>query len=253
MFTILNKKSTFPIASILKTDMHSHILPGIDDGSPDVSTSLKLIDGMIALGYEKLICTPHIMSDLYPNTPETIQHAYGELQTALKEKGYTIPISYAAEYLIDEYFEEKINQGLLCVYEKFVLVETMFTVLPPNIEQILFLLKTQGYQPILAHPERYHFMDKTLSALAVFEKHGCYLQPNILSFAGYYGTREQELALKLLEAGKIHFLGSDLHHVRHLNALKHFRLKSKTIQKLEAIPYLNSNLEVNAILNQQST
>lgn len=222
--------------------MHSHILPGIDDGAADIDDSLSLIDGMIDLGYEKLICTPHIMGDLYPNTPQTIQASFKRLQMAMKEKGYTIPISYGAEYLIDEFFEDRLEHELLCVFDRYVLIETMFSLLPPNIEHILFLLKAHNYKPIFAHPERYHFMEPTFESLSVFEKHGCYMQPNILSFAGYYGEREKKLAERLLDMGKVDFLGSDVHHLRHLNTIKHLRLRSKVVKRLEEISYLNISL-----------
>lgn len=242
MFTLIHKKSYFPIAPLLKVDMHSHLIPGIDDGSPDVASSLSLLDGMIDLGYEKLIFTPHIMGDLYPNTPDTIRIAFSKLQDAMKERKYSVPVSYAAEYLIDEFFEEKIEQELLCVFGRYLLIETMFSLLPPNIERILFLLKTNNYKPIFAHPERYHFMEMSFESLSAFEKHGCYLQPNILSFTGYYGEREKKLAERLLDMGKVDFLGTDIHHQRHLEAIKHLQLRSKVIKKLEEISYLNLRL-----------
>jgi len=243
MFHLFNKRTHFSIAPLLQVDIHSHLLPGIDDGSEDVATSLELIDGMIDLGFKQLICTPHVMSDLYPNTHETIHAAYIQLRTVMEAKGYTIPIHYAAEYLIDEGFEEKVEQGLLCLHDNFVLVETMFSLLPPNIEDILFLLRSKGYKPILAHPERYHFMDESLEALSVFEKHGCYLQPNILSFTGYYGKREKALAERLLSKGKVDFLGTDMHHRRHLKHIEHLQLRSNVIKKLEAVALMNPLLK----------
>lgn len=243
MFSIFNKKESFRIGEILQVDMHSHILPGIDDGAPDVETSLRLIDGLIAMGYKKLIATPHIMSDIHPNTPETIEAAKKLLQTELDKKGYTIPVSYAAEYMLDENFLSLLKAGNLLTFGNYIiLVETMFLDLPPNLEDILFQLQTHGYQPLLAHPERYHYVDRNLTGLNPFRDRNCLLQCNALSFTGYYGKREQEIAFRLLDAGLIDFIGSDMHHDRHLEHLQHFTVSSKVARQLESLNYKNLEL-----------
>ncbi|TCK84866.1 tyrosine-protein phosphatase [Albibacterium bauzanense] len=243
MFSIFNKKESFRIGEILQVDMHSHILPGIDDGAADVETSLRLIDGLIAMGYKKLIATPHIISDIHPNTPETIEAAKQLLQTELDKKGYTIPVSYAAEYMLDENFLPLLKAGdLLTFGNKIILVETMFLDLPPNLEEILFQLQTHGYQPLLAHPERYHYVDRNLTRLSLFRDRNCMFQCNALSFTGYYGKREQEIAYRLLDAGLIDFIGSDIHHDRHLEHLQHFTVSSKIARQLESLNYKNLEL-----------
>jgi protein-tyrosine phosphatase len=243
MFSIFSKRESFRIGEILQVDMHSHILPGIDDGAPDVETSLMLIDGLIALGYKKLIVTPHIMSDIHPNTHETIEAAKQLLQAELDKKAYTIPISYAAEYMLDENFISIINAGNLLTFgNNIVLVETMFLELAPNLEEILFQLQTHGYQPLLAHPERYHYVDRKLTRLNTFLDRKCLLQCNALSFTGYYGKREQEIAFRLLDAKLIDFIGSDMHHERHLAHLKQFTVSSKVARQIESLNYKNLEL-----------
>lgn len=243
MFSIFNKKESFRLGEILQVDMHSHILPGIDDGAPDVKTSLRLIDGLIAMGYKKLIATPHIISDIHPNTPETIEAAKQLLQTELDKKGYTIPVSYAAEYMLDENFLPLLKAGNLLTFgNKIILVETMFLDLPPNLEDILFQLQTHGYQPLLAHPERYYYVDRNLTSLNLFRDRHCMLQCNALSFTGYYGKREQEIAFRLLDAKLIDFIGSDMHHDRHLKYLQHFTVPSKIARQLESLNYKNLEL-----------
>ncbi|HET8573297.1 MAG TPA: CpsB/CapC family capsule biosynthesis tyrosine phosphatase [Edaphocola sp.] len=243
MFSIFNKPVSCPTGSLLLTDMHAHILPGIDDGAATVEEALVLVDGLISLGYQQLIATPHIMGDLYPNTPETIHQAYSLLKAEMDKRHYTIPLSYAAEYLIDEQFPEKIEAGLLTFNGNHVLVETMFAVCPPNIEEVLFSLQAHGYQPVFAHPERYHYMDESLKGLEPFQKHHCLFQPNWLSFAGYYGKREKMIAQKLLEAHLVNFLGTDMHHTRHLSALKHLKVKPVILRQLEAIDFGNRQLQ----------
>lgn len=243
MFSIFNKKESFRIGELLKVDMHSHILPGIDDGSPDIETSLRLIDGFIELAYNKLIATPHIMSDIHPNTPTTIEAAKKLLQEELDKRAYTIPIYYAAEYMLDENFLPLINNGKLLTFgSNIILVETMFLDPPPNLEDILFQLQTHSYQPLLAHPERYHYVDKNFIKLTPFLDRNCLLQCNALSFTGYYGKREQEIAFRLLDAGLIDFIGSDMHHDRHLDHLKKFTVSSKVAKQLESLNYKNLEL-----------
>lgn len=244
MFSIFNKKTSFAIGEILKTDMHSHILPGIDDGAQTVEDSIVLIDGLIQLGYTKLIATPHVISDIHPNTPDSIESACQLLQAELNEKGgYTIPISFAAEYMLDENFPALVEAGkLLTMGNNIVLVETMFMDTPPNLENILFQLQTHGYQPLLAHPERYHYVDKSFSRLDPFLDRHCLMQCNALSFIGYYGKREQEIALRMLDAKMVDYIGSDMHHPRHLKNMQHFTVPSKVATQLEAIEFKNQQL-----------
>lgn len=243
MFSIFRSKESFRIGDVLKVDMHSHILPGIDDGAANVQDSLQLIDGLIGLGYKKLIATPHIMSDHHPNTPQTISRAKALLQQTLDEKGYEIPISYAAEYMLDENFLNLVESGeLLTLGSRCILVETMFYDAPPNLANILFELQTRELKPILAHPERYHYLDKKLSKLDIWKDRNCFFQPNALSFTGYYGRQEQENALRLLDAGMVDFIGTDMHHTRHLKNCQRMELPAKVVRKLERIEFKNWQL-----------
>lgn len=244
MFSIFKKKDVsldgFPF---LEVDMHAHFLPGIDDGAANLDESFVLIDGLISLGYKELIATPHIMGDLYKNTPETIQAAYNLLKAEMDMRGYTVPVSFAAEYLLDEQFEEKIKSGPLLTFgDNYVLIETMFYGLPPNIKEILFTLETDGYHPILAHPERYHFVDDKLTALDDFLERGVLLQSNILSLSGYYGLKEREMAELMLERELITFYGTDIHHDRHLQALKRFAISKKSLDHLLRADFKNRTL-----------
>ncbi len=243
MFSIFNKKVSFSIGELLQADMHSHILPGIDDGAPDIEASLHLVRGLMGLGYKRLVATPHIISDIHPNTPETIEAAFQQLSAALAENQIDIPVSYAAEYMLDENFLNMLGEGeLLCIREQIVLIETMFMDTPPNLEHILFQMQTHGYQPLLAHPERYHYLDKSFSRLNPFLDRNCLLQCNALSFVGYYGKREQEMALRMLDAGIIDYIGSDMHHNRHLKNMQLFTVPAKVAKQLEALNYKNLEL-----------
>ncbi|QNL51607.1 histidinol phosphatase [Olivibacter sp. SDN3] len=233
----------FPIAELLQTDMHSHILPGIDDGAQDEDASLQLIRGLIALGFQRFIATPHIMSDHYPNTPQTIEASASRLKEALANANMDIEIAYAAEYMLDEAFEEKIHQEpLLKIGEDYVLVETMFMAEPSNFSSILFDLQTLNYQPVVAHPERYHYVFHNIHRAERMKDRGALLQINALSLLGYYGKHEKHTAIQLLEAGLVDFIGTDIHHEKHLKFFNHFSLDRKVIKLLENTPFKNQNV-----------
>lgn len=233
----------FPIAELLHTDMHSHILPGIDDGAKDVEASIELIRGLMALGYKRFIATPHIISDLHPNTQESIAAAASTLQKALDREGISIEITYAAEYMMDGEFEGLMEKGpLLKLADDYVLVETMFMAEPPNLSTILFDMQTHGYKPIVAHPERYHFVFNKPGKAERMKDRGALLQINALSLTGYYGKNEKHTAIQLLEAGLVDFIGTDIHHERHLKAFNNFALDRKVASLIEKATFRNSLL-----------
>lgn len=245
MFSIFkkNKKINVNFAAFLGQDMHSHILPGIDDGAPDTDTSIALIQGMLAAGIKNFMGTPHIMADIHRNTRETITAAYDKLQKALIANNMNINVKFAAEYMIDEGFPDHLKAGnLLTVFDNKILVETPFYHEPMDIEDILFQIETAGYKAILAHPERYHFIDDKLKVLDKYLDRDIALQLNILSLSGYYGSREKEVANRLLDAGLYRFVGSDLHHSRHLNRITTMVLDRKVVDKLEKLAWENQQI-----------
>jgi len=219
MFSIFKKK--YPAApvdlSFLKTDMHSHLLPGIDDGATDTANAVELKKGLEALGYQQFITTPHIMWDMYKNTPETI----GRTLDQLKQEPGQQNIKAAAEYFMDEHLDGLLetNQPLLTLSGNKVLVEFSFVSAPINLKEKLFNLQIKGYQPVLAHPERYAFYAGNKTVYDELRTLGCLFQINLLSLAGYYGKLSQDLAHYLISRRYIDFLGSDLHHIRHLESL----------------------------------
>uniref|UniRef100_F4C970 protein-tyrosine-phosphatase n=1 Tax=Sphingobacterium sp. (strain 21) TaxID=743722 RepID=F4C970_SPHS2 len=250
MLSIFKSATTrFPIAEILHTDMHSHILPGIDDGAKDVETSIALIKGLQSLGYKRFVATPHIISDLHPNTKETIDAAFTQLRQALLAAQLDVEIDYAAEYMMDEMFEGLMEKGpLLKLADDYVLVETMFMAEPPNLSTVLFDMQTAGYKPVVAHPERYHFVFNKPAKAERMKDRGALLQINALSLTGYYGKHEKHTAIQLLEAGLVDFIGTDIHHERHLKVLTNFVIDRKVADLLEKTAFKNKNLKT--VLNE---
>ncbi|HEY9363170.1 MAG TPA: CpsB/CapC family capsule biosynthesis tyrosine phosphatase [Chitinophagaceae bacterium] len=221
MFLFKKKKPEFVDYSVLKTDIHSHLIPGIDDGSPDMETSIKLVKGLVELGYKKIYTTPHIMWDMYRNTREDIQERLIELRKALKESGVEVEIQAAAEYFIDENFSQLLEEKkqLLTIDKTMVLVEFSMANPPFELKEVLFEMQLQGYQPIIAHPERYIYLDHTKQFYEELKEYGCMFQLNLLSLGGYYGRSVQEFAFYLAKKEYYDLAGTDLHHARHLQAL----------------------------------
>lgn len=206
----------------VRVDMHSHILPGIDDGSPDIETSLLLLKGLYDLGIETCIATPHIIGDIYRNTNDTIEPALAKLQLACEAASIPVKLSAAAEYMLDDYFMELLHSGqpLRTVHKNLLLTELPYTAQPANLQEMLFHIITAGYQPILAHPERYFYFHANPEEYQWLKELGFVLQVNLLSLTGYYGKNVAKAAKYILQAGLAGLVGTDLHHSRHLAALQ---------------------------------
>lgn len=224
--------------------MHSHLLPGIDDGADDIETSLELIRGMRELGYTKLITTPHIIWDMYRNTPAIIHAKLAEVKEAVKKAGIDVEIHAAAEYFLDEHVEELLNkkEPLLTVSGNKVLTEFSMAFPPLNIKDVLFDLQMHGYQPIIAHPERYVYLQRNKAFYQELKDMGCLFQLNILALTNHYGRSVRELATYLLQQDFYDLLGTDLHHANHLEQLKHVEMTASLQKMIESGRFINSQL-----------
>lgn len=244
MFSFLKRFQKSDIDfSVLKTDMHSHLIPGIDDGAKTLEKSVEYVERLIELGFQKIITTPHIMGDHYPNTPEIILSGLEELKMALKKKDISIPISAAAEYFVDDYFVEILdsNTQLLTLPGNRILIEFSTFAPPSNGLEIIFRLKTMGYQPVLAHPERYVYYANQFEVFEKLKSIGCELQLNALSPIGHYGNLQKKLAKQLLKKGMIDFIGTDLHHGGHADILDN-SLTNRKLQFLNNSTFKNADL-----------
>jgi tyrosine-protein phosphatase YwqE len=242
MFKLFSRSnSPKPGLDALKTDMHSHLLPGIDDGAQDIITSVELIRGMKEAGYSKLITTPHIMWDMYQNTRDIILGALDEMQIVLKEENIDIELQAAAEYFLDDHVMEllKKREPLLTFGDNMVLAEFSMASPPIDLKEMLFEMRMQDYQPVIAHPERYIYLEDNKEFYDELKDAGYLFQLNILSFAGAYGRSVASLANHLLKKGYYDLIGTDLHHARHL----------KSLQDSGIIEPLNKLLETGNIRN----
>ena len=201
--------------------MHAHWLPGLDDGAETMEDSLNLIRELVGMGYRKLIATPHVMADLYPNTSATIRQRLEEVRTAVNAAGIQVELDAAAEYLMDEGFEQRLQKNdILTLPGNHVLVEFSFVAPPPTRDALFFQLLSKGYVPVLAHPERYRFYHRQFEEYRNLAARGIKLQVNLLSLLGYYGNSIREVAEQLIAENLVDILGTDAHHERHLESLQ---------------------------------
>ncbi len=245
MFSFFRKKKEGigPINfSDLKTDMHSHLIPGIDDGSKSIEESLILIRELHALGFTKLITTPHIMSDYYRNTPETILGGLEHVRAAAKAENIPVELFAAAEYYLDDGFIHKLeNEKLLTIGDNYLLFEISYVNAPDNLMQIIFRMQVLGYKPIMAHPERYPFWFDNFDFYRSLKDQGVLLQINTNSIAGYYGPEAKKISEKLIESELVDLLGTDTHAMKHIHALKKVT-HEKILQKVIEMNLLNKHL-----------
>jgi tyrosine-protein phosphatase YwqE len=205
--------------SVLKTDIHSHFIPGIDDGSPDMETTISLIKEMQELGFKKVITTPHVMSDFYKNSSDIILKGLTDIRSELKVQNINMEIEAAAEYYIDYDFEQKIGKEKFLTFgDNYILVELSFMQAPVNLFDIIFKLQLEGYKVVLAHPERYNYYK--MEDYKEFINRGVILQINFLSLIGYYSPQIKKKTESLIDAEMVGLVGTDCHNMNHAELYK---------------------------------
>ena len=222
MFSFVNKKSVedLPQPLPLLVDLHSHLIPEVDDGSRNIVESLGLISVLKKFGYKKLIITPHVMFDSFKNSIESILDGLLHLQEELLMMDIQIEVEAAAEYYLDEGFIDLLkSKEILPIGKNYLLFETSYTHKPFNLEDIIYEIKLAGYIPLLAHPERYRYIKNKKEEYEILKSLGVMFQVNLNSFNGYYGKVAKENAHFLSEHGMIDFLGSDTHNLKQLKNL----------------------------------
>jgi protein-tyrosine phosphatase len=215
----------------LGVDMHSHLIPGIDDGVKSIEESLQSIRLLHEIGYSHIVTTPHIMSDYYPNTPEVILDGLEKVRLAVQKEGIPVTIDAAAEYYIDYQFYTRFDTAnLLTINNRFLLFELSFLNPPEILKDIIFKMQTAGYIPILAHPERYTYWFRNFNIYKELKDRGVWMQVNINSFADEYGVPTRKLAEKLLKEDMVDLIGSDFHRPQHIEVMR-MALRNKHLQK----------------------
>ncbi|MGJ8736186.1 tyrosine-protein phosphatase [Zobellia laminariae] len=243
MFHFFNKKKFLVDYLDGFIDIHNHILPGIDDGAKTVDDSIALIRSFSEFGVKHFIATPHIMSNYYPNTRETIGASLTELKNALLQNGLKdVSVEASAEHMIDDNFENLLeNEGIMPLKKDYLLVEMSYLQPPINFEEAIIKTASKRFFPILAHPERYGFLHHRKKRYQEYKDNGILFQMNLLSLSEYYGKEVPKVAVELLENGLIDFVASDVHNMSQLNALKKLTLSKKMIEQL--LPLINNTIQ----------
>lgn len=232
------KKRDADVSLPFSTDIHCHLVPGVDDGSDSVEESVELLQHMRQWGITRIIPTPHVTEDTFENTPATIDPAYGELVAGVTEAGIGIELMPpSAEYRLDSYFVDQLACGNVReLGNGHLLVENNFAVEPWGLDGVLYDLSLKGFKPILAHPERYMYYHGNMQRYRQLHDKGILFQCNILSFSGYYGKAVRDVAMKFIENDMVDFLGTDMHSMRHVESIEeymkcsHFRRVSERLR-----------------------
>lgn len=225
--------------SYFQTDVHSHLIPGIDDGSQSMEDTIALLNKFIELGYKRVITTPHIMSDYYPNTPEIILAGLEDVRSEIKKQDLNIQIDAAAEYYYDEFFFDKIKQQKLLTFNgNHVLFEFSFSSKPANIKGLIFELRSNNYQPVLAHFERYPYFFDDINYARTLREQGVKIQVNLSSLTGHYGKPITKQAQKLIDEKLVDLVGTDCHRMQHLDILQQ-SATSEYFHKLKELNLIN--------------
>lgn len=244
MFGLFKKKKIVPEFNFsnIGTDMHSHIIPGIDDGAQTINDSILLAKRFKSLGFKKLIATPHIMADYFRNTPDIINRSLDILRKGLHEIQLDLEVDAAAEYYLDETLEKKVKQKEVLTFgSNYLLFELSYINAPQNLFDTIKMMQDAGYKPVLAHPERYPYYYGSLENYSQIKETGCLLQMNSIALTGYYGSGAKKVAEEMAENHLVDFIGSDMHHLKHAAALEE-SLTTPIMQRLLSQHQLNNVL-----------
>ncbi|MBK9731731.1 MAG: hypothetical protein IPO83_10680 [Chitinophagaceae bacterium] len=239
-----NKNKQPAVVQPLTVDLHSHLIPGIDDGAQTEAECLLLLRGMADLGYSKCITTPHCYPGFYNNTPASIASGLARLKAICVEQTISLQVEAAAEYFFDNTFFEIVEKNeLLCFGKQYVLFELPSNSRPAMIEEIVFKMNLNGYQPVLAHPERYpYFHDKKMYEYQKLKDHGVLFQLNLMSLTGYYNPGIRAVARDLIRHEMVDFAGTDIHKEKHLPVLHSVQQDHYYLQLLSSGKLLNNTL-----------
>jgi len=234
MFTFFKSK---PVLQDLipdnHVDIHSHLLPGIDDGARTFGDTLRLTKALQGFGISQFITTPHVIQNVWDNSALQIKEKETTVIRELGENQITVPFRAAAEYMLDDDFVRLFqSEKLLTLKDNYVLVEMSYINPPIQLYSILFDLQVAGYIPVLAHPERYLFYRNNFDEFRKLKRAGCLFQLNLTSTVGYYGEAITQITDKLLQKGFYNFVGSDVHHDNHAAAFKQ-KIKVKELARLK--------------------
>lgn len=214
-------------------DIHSHLIPGIDDGSPDMATTIEMLRQFKALGFKKIITSPHVVTDGYNNTTETIISGRDAVRAEITKQGIDIGFDAIAEYYADGSMYDKIEQNDLLTFGKnYVLVEFSYLQKQNMVFELIYKLQLANYRVLLAHPERYpYYYESGFETYYALKDRNVHFQINLGSLLGKYGKGAKQAAEKMIDEKLVNFVGTDLHKVAQFESLRDC-LKLKYVEKI---------------------
>lgn len=226
------KKNSEPIKLFYNTDVHCHILPGVDHGAQNIDESLALIKEEMEMGISRIICTSHVTEVTFENTKESLKSAYDELKQAVAANGINVELQYSAEYRLDGYWDKEYTAGnIVPMPGNYLLVENSYQNELLNMDELMYQLQLKRYKPILAHPERYLYYGHNKNRYMRLHDNGVKFQGNILSLTGYFGKDARDNILWLIEEDLLDMFGSDMHNLQHAEVIKDY-IKSKEWRRI---------------------
>lgn len=241
LFDFFHKKTTAVLP--FHTDVHCHLVPAVDDGSPDMPTSLLLLEEMHNMGLNRIFISPHMTQEKYENTKQSLMPHFDALLQAASQAGIPVEMHLHTENRIDAFFLQQLtNHNLLMLPGNRLLIENPFIQEPMNLRELIYDLRQNGITPILAHPERYDYYYR-VNPEQYFQlsQAGLQFQINLLSLAGQYGRIEREVALELLANGLVQWIGTDIHRPAHIKTIQQYLLSSHARRDLKLIVNLQND------------
>ena len=247
MFDFLFRKKKYepiPIFEVLGTDMHCHLVPKVDDGSKCIEESVECMKALASVGYKKMILTPHFQTPRFENDEDDIVRRYEEMKRQAADMGVEIDIcGIGGEYRIDSGFAKRLeNPCFLQIGGKYVLVEFSLHQQMMGCDEMIFDMQMKGYEVILAHPERYPYLNVGGSRMEQLKNQGVFFQVNVLSLGGFYGEEAKRRAIEMVEGGLVEFLGTDTHNSMYAQALIDLTHNRKVEKLLMNHEFLNKTL-----------
>ena len=245
MFNFFKRKnSPKPIFEVLGTDMHCHLIPQVDDGSKCIEESIECLNTLKAVGYKRVIITPHFQYPRFNNDEDDICRRYEEVKKAAKNAGVGIEIAgIGGEYRIDSGFKNRVeNPRFLKLSNKYVLVEFSLHQQMMGCDEMIFDMQMKGYEVILAHPERYPYLNVMGTRMEQLKNQGVFFQINALSLGGFYGDEAKRRAYQMLENGWVEFMGTDTHNTMYAQALRDLSNNRKVEKVMEKYQFMNNTL-----------
>ena len=228
--------------SVLNTDIHSHFIPGIDDGSKSMEESIFLLKQMEEFGYKKIITTPHVYYNSFLDGISILDTKIEDLRRNAQFNGIKLQIEVGGEYLLDDDISERIKNNQIKTFsDNYMLFEFPMSTEPMGYEKWLFDLQSAGFNLILAHPERFLYFYEDKQKYVSLKDRGIFFQMNMASLSGYYGAKVREAAEYLIKENMIDLVGSDCHGQRHIDAMK------KTLRS----PILKQLIESGKLINNK--